>query len=365
MMAKNSGKTTSRAPCSAAFAMRRRASLRLPITFGPDAIWMAATLNALACAAMSFCVEFTHAMMLSLTGLFVWNWCLYRFGHHGFAPGSADIVFKRHQLIEWAAQYLADYQGADSDRGACGKSADQRYAVAKRRKNLDAQILGSAVQVDTAFHRDLGGRTVDMQILRVDHAVLDCRIAIDIVELKAFAEHIGKVQRDAAGQGLQAEYAEQFSGARIHLEESAFAGIQLQCSVQRSIVEFIRRAVPCQAGRQLPAAIPDSIGITGTCQYIARIAELQLQVYPRLRSVLRRMPDSIPREAAVGIGDVQTAQLPVIAIGMSNQFKAPELPVFDLQVFNHDLQCGQLARAQLCRLCAYRRRRGLVGFNRL
>ncbi len=57
MMAKNSGNTTRRAPCAAALAIRRRASLRLPSTFGPEAIWIAATLNALTCAAMRFCVD--------------------------------------------------------------------------------------------------------------------------------------------------------------------------------------------------------------------------------------------------------------------------------------------------------------------
>jgi hypothetical protein len=57
MIGKNSGNTTRRAPCPAALAIRRRASLRLPSTFGPEAIWIADTLKALTCAAMRFCVD--------------------------------------------------------------------------------------------------------------------------------------------------------------------------------------------------------------------------------------------------------------------------------------------------------------------
>src|SRR6185436_7704188 len=45
MMAKYSGRATMRAPVAAASSMRRPASCRFAATFGPEAIWIAATRN--------------------------------------------------------------------------------------------------------------------------------------------------------------------------------------------------------------------------------------------------------------------------------------------------------------------------------
>src|SRR5512139_1316390 len=148
MMAKNSGSTTSFAPCSAALAIRRRASLRLPSTLGPDAIWMAATLKALSCAAM-------RDWVLSSDDIVRWlsKFRLFRRGrgrrsfpekisvlagglnhllHLRFRPASIDIVFKRDQLIERIAQYLVRQQHAHPDRRSRGKGK-QRHVVADGR----------------------------------------------------------------------------------------------------------------------------------------------------------------------------------------------------------------------------------------
>src|SRR5215470_13306188 len=200
MQANHSGSTTNRAPCSTAISISRRASFKLALTLGPDAICTPATRNIGAGASGAGVPSSTCAAMLrgrarpkpnpaaagsavfflfiGLTsdgsfspglGLVVFPFFL---GHGRSGPGSGYAVVEGEDLPERVFQCLLQHQGTQT-HGWIHDRSSNCHALTHGRVDADVEQLRFVREVHVAGHLHARRGSIHLEILRVRDPLRD------------------------------------------------------------------------------------------------------------------------------------------------------------------------------------------------
>ena len=230
---------------------------------------------------------------------------------------------------------------------------DQRGGVGVDfRHHHHFEVLGFAPKVGAAFHQNGQIHATHLQVVGARHALFNQHVAAYKVKRKAIAEHVSKVQRQTARQGLQAQHAQQLGQARVGLHELAGLHIDIKAAPQAGVVQRQGRAQPRHLPLQLALALADQVFHAEAVEQLARVGNVQLKVHRRAalgvcgaRTHLRPLAGG--REHRLGHGDVETVEPPLahaavacrIAVDGVN-FHTAQLAPAQLQIVHHNVQCG-------------------------
>ena len=109
--------------------------------------------------------------------------------------------------------------------------------------------------VGTALDRNVGDRTIDLEIVAARHALRDFAAGGDRVEREPAAHHAAEVEGNKAHQALQAEHSQQFADTWVDLEDLTMTQVQRQIAGQRRRIDGVRAAAPVDVTGQQAFAI--------------------------------------------------------------------------------------------------------------
>jgi hypothetical protein len=349
IMQKYSGSTASSAPAAAASASRSCARARLPSRAMAETIWMAATFIAWSPFFAFFRGCACGCCCWLLLQLLQFRAGARHLGDFRVGPGPFDLEFLRRGHRQRLAQRVLRQEGGQADGWIDGGGHQRRGAGIDLGHHHHAQVGGFMPKIGRAVHEHRGVHALHLKVVGAGHALGNGGVSAHEVEGKALAEHVAKIQREAARQRLQAQHAQQLGNARLGLQKLALCHVDVQLAVHAGVVDGEGRTVPVTSPSSWPrprrstSCMPKRLSSAPA----SSMSSLKLMLV-RFASLPRTArPVALRSEGGFWCGELQAVQPPLARVAAATvdglDLRAAQLAAVQLEVVHHDVQRRQRA----------------------